>query len=789
MSPSTSLTSYSKQGAPGGTSSDMVLSSDPRSPFYTALPITANPTELLAARFSGWMKIIKGLAMYFRESSSVQEEIVRQHIRLSHAVQFPFFVSGSLDTNPTTSSDDPREFSFIPFGQGSIQDVPDTLISYHKTAAVNSQRLIKEFNGSTIPRLEDLRRDLLIKIKEIRNLSSDFKNSVAKEQQLTQKYLTNYTHSLSLAKTSSGLTGKQDPYLLKLILDKQIKKQILEENYLHEAFINLQGSGRELEKVVVTELQSALKIFSQLMNLQANTILEMLCFKIDSGFLVKDSTLEWDNFISRDPSFVDPSLQKRNVDDIIYAHMNDYLAVEVKSGYLERRSKYLKSYSRGWYVLTPTFIHEFKSPDYLKDPIPLMSIALEDCQLQDFGKNPSKTNVKFTLYAKTKGISHRGHNWSFKADSYDSMMEWYKDLKNLSESSSRDNRADYISRKLRSSGITNKKIIQVQQQQNGIGSRSSLDIPKIDIQDSSSHRSHHYSQSVPHVKTPEIEYQNLNQIQGQNQNQNQNQIQKYPNFQNSNQNARQNSNTNLNQNQIQNLNQKVNVANMMLSRHDSLRTPTNRSISQNSNSQYIQPNQPLQPQLQSQLQAQFQSQSQLQNDRTSPISKIDQPYPMYPKHRSLNIPSSQNSQYHQQLQYDLPFQSQSHIQPDGYYSQSINNDNIKETETESNAIDSRAYSLRDSYPTGSNINGNGNLNGAAGMGFPNNKRHFTNSSNVEDGSTLYEDTPIIGNGEFRKRQQQQHQNQQQQNQQNQQQQLGGQVRQNSIGGDYQGQYW
>ena len=30
------------------------------------------------------------------------------------------------------------------------------------------------------------------------------------------------------------MTGKQDPYLLKLVVDRQVERQIDEENYLHQ---------------------------------------------------------------------------------------------------------------------------------------------------------------------------------------------------------------------------------------------------------------------------------------------------------------------------------------------------------------------------------------------------------------------------------------------------------------------------------------------------------------------------------------------------------------------------
>lgn len=112
-----------------------------------------------------------------------------------------------------------------------------------------------------IPRLEDLRRDLIVKIKEIKSLQSDFKNSCSKELQQTKQAMKQFQESLKDARYS---VPKQDPFLTKLALDRQIKKQLQEENFLHEAFDNLETSGAELEKIVVMEIQNSFNNICQI---------------------------------------------------------------------------------------------------------------------------------------------------------------------------------------------------------------------------------------------------------------------------------------------------------------------------------------------------------------------------------------------------------------------------------------------------------------------------------------------------------------------------------------------
>lgn len=449
------------------------------------VPANGHPTEVLAARFASWRKIIRSLNIYFKEYASVQDEVVRHNVRLGHAVNFPFFQFGTADSSAAAAAavaaqnteldtvtsvtsdnnnnnnnnqaspfhlhapnmhpeDDQTRRMFLQFGSSSIADVPGNVIAYHRAQAATASRTSKELTNNVIPRLEDLRRDLLVKIKEIKNLASDFKNAVGKEQQATHKELATYINAVEVLNANpSLLVPKHDPYLLKYTLNKQIARQVEEENYLLEAFLNIQTSGKELERVVAQEVQQALNIFGRLTGMAAQNMQDLLANKILHGFVAKDTTLEWEHFIARDPNFVDPNTKLRNPNELVYSNMYSSLAHDIRSGYLERRSKYLKSYSRAWYVLTPSFLHEFKSNDRRKDPFPVMSLSLNDCQLS-FEKKSRSDSHKFILNAHqsgSSGISGKGHNWVFRAESKEKLNEWFQDLSTLSQISTPVERA------------------------------------------------------------------------------------------------------------------------------------------------------------------------------------------------------------------------------------------------------------------------------------------------------------------------------------------------------------
>ena len=110
---------------------------DHTNPLAVLLPYTFNsqndyPTEVLANRFQAWRSIIKDLVNYLKEYASVQEEIVRQQMRLQQAVGISpgssTAVSGSNSGHGHGShnnhKDDINAINkfFLPIGNGSIQD-------------------------------------------------------------------------------------------------------------------------------------------------------------------------------------------------------------------------------------------------------------------------------------------------------------------------------------------------------------------------------------------------------------------------------------------------------------------------------------------------------------------------------------------------------------------------------------------------------------------------------------------------------------------------------------------
>lgn len=205
------------------------------SAFYCPVPTSASPTDVIAGRFQSmppaacppftkadppgqkaWRKVLKDLIAYFREIQSHYEQRSKSLVKLAN-------VASSISTPP----------SFLK--TAGLDDALQFLRSYN-TAAIQEAHKAKEIEEDVILALTGLRSDLQQKIKEIKHLSGDFKNSVDREMDSTRKAVKALADVLDKTEVdSASTTGKQDPFLLRLAVDLQVERQIDEENYLHQA--------------------------------------------------------------------------------------------------------------------------------------------------------------------------------------------------------------------------------------------------------------------------------------------------------------------------------------------------------------------------------------------------------------------------------------------------------------------------------------------------------------------------------------------------------------------------
>ena len=90
--------------------------------------------------------------------------------------------------------------------------------------------------------------------------------------------------------------------------------------------------------------------------------------------------------------------------------------------------------------MSPTHIHEFKSADRIYTQPPVMSLYLPDQKLGSRSQ-PGSSSHKFVIKGRQAGSMHRGHTWVFRAETYETMVAWFEDIKALTEKSGEERNA------------------------------------------------------------------------------------------------------------------------------------------------------------------------------------------------------------------------------------------------------------------------------------------------------------------------------------------------------------
>jgi hypothetical protein len=167
---------------------------------------------------TAWRKFLKDLINCFREVQSSYENRAKQLVKVSNAI-------GAVSVPP----------GFL--GEGGLGDALRILTNHHEEAIAETAKA-REIENDVISQLNILRNDLGQKIKEIKSLSGDFKNSVEKEKESTKKIVGVLQESLAAVDSDAKvMVGKDDPYIVRLAVERQVERQIDEENFLHRVSV------------------------------------------------------------------------------------------------------------------------------------------------------------------------------------------------------------------------------------------------------------------------------------------------------------------------------------------------------------------------------------------------------------------------------------------------------------------------------------------------------------------------------------------------------------------------
>lgn len=98
---------------------------------------------------------------------------------------------------------------------------------------------------------------------------------------------------------------------------------------------------------MVGEIQKAYNALASIIKRESDEGYEVV-EKLRDGPIAMAKDHEWDGFVTNNEHLVDPRIPIRNFNNITYTGKDNPAATEIRSGMLERKSKYLKSYTPGW---------------------------------------------------------------------------------------------------------------------------------------------------------------------------------------------------------------------------------------------------------------------------------------------------------------------------------------------------------------------------------------------------------------------------------------------------------
>jgi hypothetical protein len=97
----------------------------------------------------------------------------------------------------------------------------------------------------------------------------------------------------------------------------------------------------------VGEIQKAYNAYAGILKREADNAYSTI-EELRIGPIAMPKDHEWISFTKRDDQFVDPATPIRRPEYIHYPGRDHIACQEIRAGLLERKSKYLKSYTAGW---------------------------------------------------------------------------------------------------------------------------------------------------------------------------------------------------------------------------------------------------------------------------------------------------------------------------------------------------------------------------------------------------------------------------------------------------------
>lgn len=382
---------------------------------------TPDPTTVMLPALENWRSVV-----------TLLEEYLDTQIHVQHSITGGWEKAKKVVATPPKFADSDESKVGISEAFKNLREKTDVLLN-------KSSETEESLKSSVLPQLATLKGDIEKHIKGLKGTNLKGLKEIEKAQANTKKHVETLGQYASSFANSQKLDVKNDPYLLHRTTRYAIEDQLQKENVQRDAVLSSQKNYKTLQVHIVQVIKQATSLMEQVQTDYAASHTES--FKsIAKTFGHIEDDHEWNQFVKQNPEvLVTEDSVKRSVNDVSFSNDQHESTVPLMEGSLERKSgKLMKSYSTGYFVLTPAkYLHYFKSSNLVSDPSPESSIYLPECTLGPMSAADSGKH-KFTITGKTQGKSvslGQKHTYSFKAASRAELEKWYEKLQDVSGTS------------------------------------------------------------------------------------------------------------------------------------------------------------------------------------------------------------------------------------------------------------------------------------------------------------------------------------------------------------------
>lgn len=374
-------------------------------------------TKLFDERLKAWHHAISYLEDYVKATEKLESGLGKDYEKVLKSINSPL-----------------KEGHQFQQQNGGLAEMFENIRTNTQGISNNHHETAKTLKGTVLPVFERLSSEVKNKQKELDKGAGKASKNVEKARKDTQKHVDLLgQHTSNHDSRGAAVKSTEDPYLLQRQVYHRLNKQVAEENNNRDDILAVQNDFQRFEAHIIQSISQGIAHLNSVMSNSSDQQRNMYGDMTAKAQRIPPD-FEWQGFLQRNNHvLIDPNGPKRSLNNISFPNQDHPSTRPLIAGSLERKSKLLKKYEAGYYVVTPSkYLHSFKSDDdFSTDPSPENSLYLPDCLIG--AVDGSKFNVKGK--DSSKGVMSKlstSHEYAFQAHTPDDARKWHDVIQSVS---------------------------------------------------------------------------------------------------------------------------------------------------------------------------------------------------------------------------------------------------------------------------------------------------------------------------------------------------------------------